>query len=419
LKRSLELTQQIIVSPLFSIEDLVRAYIASGSMASFRLSSRKFMQALLQGNYNAFQQDQNKFVLKVFAISPYLPTTPLLLLSILKVLFDKSGEEAGVGGYVSFEQINQYFVAMGISEPAMDHAISVLLKFRLIEPYDASDESITTTQRVAIAHSGRMHYELALTDSIFIGDLAFATPVRSTKLVDSIRGIRAAGKMGGEEWQKIQSDFIEYCFEQDAMYAKVPHDSIYDGQRQLRFDLKARWIENKDVSVDTSGDKAAGYSQHPAVVKWYNFERGYGFADAKLSQDVFFHRSNLIEAEIEVVKQGDVLICDIVPGPKGKLHISAIHSIQIGHDSKDRIANAPIVVQGKVEFYNTKRGYGFIKSDTVAEDVYVSSKLLEKDGLRALRSGDLVKAGVEHGRFGKGLIATSIEILDEQTITIA
>jgi cold shock CspA family protein len=71
-----------------------------------------------------------------------------------------------------------------------------------------------------------------------------------------------------------------------------------------------------------------------------------------------------------------------------------------------------MVIQGTVDFYNAKRGYGFIKSDKVAEDVYVSSRLLVKDGVRGLRSGDIVNVGVEPGHFGKGLIATSIEIVN-------
>ncbi len=317
--------------------------------------------------------------------------------------------------YVSLEQINQYFTAMGIPEPAIDHAISTLLSFRLIEPYDASDDTISLSQRVAIAHSGRMHYEMALTDPVFVGDMAFATPVRSTKLVDALRGIRASGKMGSDEWQKVQSQFIAYCFEQDGLYVRLPQDSIYEGQRQLRFDLEARWLQNREVTVDVEVDKAsrAGFSHRPATVKWYRPDRGYGFADANLPQDVFFHRNNLRESEIDTVSEGDVLICDIAPGPKGKLHVIAIHSVQksttlvLAADSQS--------FQGIVAFFNARKGYGFIKADALAEDIYVSSKLLDRLGVRTLLDGDTVKVSVEPGRFGKGLIATSIQLIEPKT----
>lgn len=411
LKRCLELAQKIILSPLFSVEDLVKAFIAYGSFSSFKINYRKFMQALLQGQCNAFQQDQNTFVLNVFAVSPYLPTTPLLLLGILKVLIDKGGEDQSVGNYVSIEQINQYFAAMGIPEPVIDQALSTLLGFRLVEPYDASDDTVSLSQRIAIAHSGRMHYEMALTDPVFVGDLAFATPVKSTRLVDSLRAIRAAGRMGVKEWQRVQSEFIKYCFDEDALHARIPQDSIYDGQRQLRFDLRGKWIENQEVTVDVEADKAsrAGFSHRPATVKWYRVDRGYGFADAALPQDVFFHRNNLLDSEIETVKEGDVLICDIAPGPKGKLHVISIHSVQKSKSSS--LAKGSQSVLGTVEFFNTHKGYGFIKSEGIAEDIYVSSKLLDRDGVRTLISGDSVKVSVEPGRFGRGLIATSIEIL--------
>src|SRR5262249_36701615 len=158
--------------------------------------------------------------------------------------------------------------------------------FRLIEPYDASDDSVSKTQRVAIAHSGRMHYELAVTDPIFVGDMAFATPVRSTKLVDSLRSLRAR-RMGGEEWHKVQHEFIEYCLEQDQMYMHVPTDPIYEGQRQLRYDMKARWVDRKDVNFTGAEKPSQGFSHHPAVVKWYSVDRGYGFANANVGQDVF------------------------------------------------------------------------------------------------------------------------------------
>jgi hypothetical protein len=115
LRKCLELTQKIIVSPIFSIEDLVKAFIVHGSTEALRVDSRKFMQALLHGNYNAFQQDHNTFIFNVFAISPYFPTTPFLSLGILKLLIDRTGDDAGVSGYISLEQVSQYFVAMGIS----------------------------------------------------------------------------------------------------------------------------------------------------------------------------------------------------------------------------------------------------------------------------------------------------------------
>jgi cold shock CspA family protein len=413
LRKSLELAQKIILSPIFSVEDLVKAFVVHGSSAPLRMPYRKFMQALLHGNYNAFQQDHNLFVLNVFAISAFFPTSPFLNLSILKLLIDRAGETAGIAGYVSVEQLTQYFLAAGISEPALDYALSVLLNFRLIEPYDSSDDTLDNSQRVAITYSGRMHYEMATTDPFFLGDMAFATAVRSTKLVDVLRGIRA-NRMGAPEWLAVQKEFFEYCFEEDGLYVRLPNDAIYDGQRLLRHDLEARWIEHCSSQNETESESlsmvSTSFSHKPAVVKWYNADLGYGFAEAGLEQDVFFHRNALDQAGIQTAEQGDTLICDIALGPKGKLQAIAIHSVQKGQLGKH--PSSEKVVEGTMEFYNPYKGYGFMRATEVSDDVYVSARVLEISGIETLQSGAKVKASVNPGRYGKGYSATFIEIVD-------
>ena len=99
------------------------------------------------------------------------------------MLIDRAGEQSGAASYMSLEQTRQYFVAMAINEAALDNAVSVLLLAGLVEPYDASNEGIDASQRIAITHSGRMHYEMATTDQFYIGSMTFATPVRSVDLV--------------------------------------------------------------------------------------------------------------------------------------------------------------------------------------------------------------------------------------------
>jgi cold shock CspA family protein/energy-coupling factor transporter ATP-binding protein EcfA2 len=421
LKRCLELAQRLITSPFFTIEQLVTAYIAHGQSRSIRLDYRAFMQSLLHGNYNAFVQEHNEFVFNVFAISPYFPTTPLLNLSILKMLIDRAGESPGIAAYISVEQTRQYFIAMNLFEPAIDHALSVLLKFRLIEPYDTSDEAVEASQRIAVTYSGRMHYEFATTDPFFIGDMAFATPVRSSDLVAQLRNIRERQKMGAREWREVQRVFIGYCLDQDTLYVHVPKDALYDGQRQLRFDLRTRWIEQGESSevnniqapssTEPRPSDQRSFDHIPAVVKWFNNERGFGLADAKLSEDVFFHRNTLQIAKLETVEEGDTLICDVAPGPKGRLQAIAIHSVQKGQAASE---HKDQTVEGTVEFYNAQKGYGFINTQSLPEDVYVSARTLETSGIAELSSGARVKAAIERSRFGKGFMATSIQLLDGQ-----
>ena len=208
LQKCLALAQMVILSPIFSVDDLVKTYIAYGKATPVTVNYRKFMQALLHGNYNAFQQDHNQFVWNVFAISPNFPTSPLLILSILKMLIESSGAASSApAGYISVEQISRYFGAAGISEGAVEHTLAILLKARLVQPYDASTDSIDASERIAVTHSGRIHYELATVDPYFVSDMAFATPLRTMKVVDDLRNLRdSSSKMTGQTWKAAQKN---------------------------------------------------------------------------------------------------------------------------------------------------------------------------------------------------------------------
>lgn len=145
------------------MDDLVKGFLLGVQDASKWVTGLKFMQALVLGNYSAFQQDEQSFVINVFSSSPFFPTTPLLKLRILKLLIVRAGEDGGgVGSYLSVETVHHFFEAAGISLESIDSALSELLEFRLIEPYDASDDSVRAAQRVAVTLSGRMHFDMAL-----------------------------------------------------------------------------------------------------------------------------------------------------------------------------------------------------------------------------------------------------------------
>ena len=97
IRRSLLLSQNVITSPFFTIDDLVATYLKRGSGQKISVGYRKFMQALVLGDYNCFQQEDNSFVLNVFCTSPQFPSTPFLRPGLLKLLIDKAGDGSGVG----------------------------------------------------------------------------------------------------------------------------------------------------------------------------------------------------------------------------------------------------------------------------------------------------------------------------------
>jgi len=412
IRRCLELAQVIIMSPFFSVDDLLKTYIASGANAYQQPHYTKFMQALILGNYNIYQPDQNEFVTNVFEISPHSPTSPLTSLSLLRVLIDRAGEGSGAAAYMSVEQLRQLFETLGVSETAVNQAISNLLINGLIDTYDTSKETIETSERIAITHCGRMHYEMATTDPIYVAEMAFATPIRDMDLVEMFRSMRDRG-IGGKEWQDLERTFAQYLIGQDEEFCRLPSDEIFDGQRQLRRAFKARWIERRSITDERTAShkeepitRPMGYSHIPMVMKWYNVNKGYGFAEAGLSEEVFVHYALLTQAGIQDLFTGDTLIGDVAVTNQGKLQAIAIHSFERGVGIQD--GHQGRVIEGYVKFYNRNRAFGFIRSSIFDEDIYFSAKALERGGLRDIQDGSVVWARVEPGRFGKGIAATVV-----------
>jgi CspA family cold shock protein len=56
---------------------------------------------------------------------------------------------------------------------------------------------------------------------------------------------------------------------------------------------------------------------------------------------------------------------------------------------------------GTVKWFNTTKGYGFIKPDDSAKDVFVHISAVERAGWRSLSEGQRVKYEIQKGRDGR------------------
>jgi CspA family cold shock protein len=66
--------------------------------------------------------------------------------------------------------------------------------------------------------------------------------------------------------------------------------------------------------------------------------------------------------------------------------------------------------QGSVKFFNSDKGYGFIKPDDGGRDIFVHITAVERAGLQSLNEGQRVSFEVEPDKKGKGPKAVDLQI---------
>ncbi len=59
------------------------------------------------------------------------------------------------------------------------------------------------------------------------------------------------------------------------------------------------------------------------------------------------------------------------------------------------------MVTGKVKFFNTTKGFGFIQPDQGGQDAFVHISAVERSGLSTLTEGQAVTYELEKGRDGR------------------
>ena len=58
--------------------------------------------------------------------------------------------------------------------------------------------------------------------------------------------------------------------------------------------------------------------------------------------------------------------------------------------------------QGTVKFFNSEKGYGFIKPDDGGRDIFVHVTAVERAGLASLTEGQRITFDIEPDKKGKG-----------------
>lgn len=244
IRRSLMISHRIVISPFIALEDLVKTYISKQVCYVPQIQIKK---SLILGNYDHFSCKNSEFVLDIFTVKPDQVTSPLMKPSLLRLLIDKDNQNQNPeDAYIRVEDIINYFEPAGLQKPVIKNHLRELLSFRLVLPYDPTDQDIYEDQRLRISHSGKIHFEFMLNEDSYVSYMALVTPVRSYEIVAEIREIMET-KLGKQEWLRIISTFVNYCIKQDKLFVSLPKLPAYDSQSQLRHGLVMKWIISPGV----------------------------------------------------------------------------------------------------------------------------------------------------------------------------
>jgi len=244
-RRSLQISKRILMSAYLSIDELTKAYILGKNLS---IASHKIVRALICSDYNFFNQSSSDFVLDVYEIDGQHIVTPFIRLSILRLLQDRDGAaREREMAYMSAEDIQDYFEPAQMGRADVSRHLQKLLDYRLVEPYVPTETSVHDGLRVAIAPSGRIHLELALSNETYATQMALRTDMRENELSNRLRSDwgRDSGKFGREQWLGFIELFFRYCGEQDALLISFPDHHRYEGQIDLRRALHRRWVERR------------------------------------------------------------------------------------------------------------------------------------------------------------------------------
>jgi CspA family cold shock protein len=166
-----------------------------------------------------------------------------------------------------------------------------------------------------------------------------------------------------------------------------------------------------------------------ATVKWFNAEKGFGFAAlSDGSGDVFLHVNTLQSAGRQTVAPGTTLRVRVAAGQKGR-QIEQVISIDDSTAEPERRPysgggggvgggggggggggprgprrqvdlSTAVEMTGTVKWYDPAKGFGFITPEDGGRDVFVHATALERAGIGPLQERQAVRMGVVQGAKG-------------------
>lgn len=242
-RRSLELSGEILSSPWIGLEDLLRMYVAKGEVRPKRTA---LMSALVLQKGTIYDEDKHNFLVNVFArpagtlASPF---TALYLLRCLAMIDEKASTTRD--RFSSVSALWDKFHSLGVHRETFRYYIDRLYSRALLEAYDPSERTLRDETLVRISPAGLAHARLVFSDNVYVSQMALVTPMTSESVANSMRDEAQKPHQG---WMKICNLLLTQLKQEDAKVFPAVSDELHPWITSVRFDvdqLHARIAERK------------------------------------------------------------------------------------------------------------------------------------------------------------------------------
>ncbi|WP_425102494.1 cold shock domain-containing protein [Tropicibacter sp. S64] len=397
IRRTLSLARRVMTSAVFSVDQLITTYVAGQPVS---IGYLKFTNALLKGDYAIFRQSDQHEVFPIFQIDKSYQESPLLALRILYFLEAVALTERNIEDkHVSVQSIIDYFDVLGCSEAACLSVLNRLFLARLIEPYDVSVPNVASGQKLAITFSGKAHVQLATTNRAFFSQMALTTSITDESKADEISQAYLSKSPSKDRHDTIRKTFADYLLIEDAQHLQhTTSSSAYQGQSELIGFIRRLGAADNKTKGGATDIISISKRNVVGVVDWFDAKKGFGFVEiGGVSGGVFVHIETVKSSGLDVLNDGDDIVCDIGSSSKG-LSVQKIHTIRTDPTEID-------IVKAQVIRVFHDRRYGFVQIENSDRTAFFHFSVLSTSDLKMMEVGLRIKVEL---KMDKGGTATQV-----------